>query len=206
MVILSLSMSPLLWWWRLVNPLLIFIGQKYQAKAAWRWKETRDLTSLSLSSTNSTIRVQSNVFSVYLNLSFSLVQNSKQKNKNLSNLILHFLTPPSCLLPGCWCQEVSQANRRQSRWQQRWRRKWWPWTMRRPSATSIKPSHPPHSRIRLWSWLKTTSAWSSPTHQRQLIYLSQQHMTWNDLRNHLNCSIVWLFTYSLLWKNWMKHL
>lgn len=112
-------------------------------------------------------------------------------------LILHFLAPLFCSLPQCVRQEVAQANRLPSRWQQRWRRKWWPWTMRRPSATSIKPSPPPHSRNLLWSWLKTTSAWSSPTHQRQLIHLSQQQQNLKLYPESLKlilCWIIQLFT------------
>lgn len=111
-------------------------------------------------------------------------------------LILYFLTPP-CFLPRCVCvlQEVAPANRLPSRWLQRWRRKWWPWTMRRPLATSIKPYHPPHSRTLLWSWLKTTSARSSPTHQRQFIHLSQQEqMALNHFLNHSYLFFVWLST------------
>lgn len=90
----------------MVKQLLIFVGQKSQAEATLRWKETKDSTSLSLFSTNSTIKVQSEVGCFYLNLSFDRVLN---KNKLIK---ADFTFPdPSFLFPASLCASGGSTSK-----------------------------------------------------------------------------------------------
>lgn len=86
----------------MIKQLLIFVGQKSQAEATLRWKETKDWTSLSLFSTNSTIKVQSEVGCFYLNLSFD-------KNKLFK---ADFTFPdPSFLFPASLCASGGSTSK-----------------------------------------------------------------------------------------------